>query len=46
MGVQFSAIELEQMRRIKGAFDPDWLLNPSKVFPLLEVATPALANAA
>ena len=46
MGVQFSAIELEQMRRIKGAFDPDWLLNPSKVFPLQEVATPALANAA
>ena len=22
------------MRRIKSAFDPDWLLNPSKVFPL------------
>ena len=21
-------------RRIKSAFDPDWLLNPSKVFPL------------
>jgi glycolate oxidase len=36
MGVQFSEIELEQMRRIKSAFDPDWLLNPAKVFPLRE----------
>jgi glycolate oxidase len=34
MGVQFTAIELDQMRRIKSAFDPDWLLNPAKVFPL------------
>jgi glycolate oxidase len=35
MSVQFSAAELAQMRAIKSAFDPDWLLNPSKVFPLL-----------
>jgi glycolate oxidase len=34
MGVQFSEIELDQQRRIKSAFDPQWLLNPSKVFPL------------
>jgi glycolate oxidase len=34
MGVQFSAYELEQMRQLKTAFDPDWLLNPGKVFPL------------
>ncbi|MBN8929347.1 MAG: FAD-binding oxidoreductase [Rhodospirillales bacterium 69-11] len=34
MPVQFAAHELEQQRRIKSAFDPDWLLNPSKVFPL------------
>ena len=34
MGVQFTDIELDQMRRIKSAFDPDWLLNPAKVFPL------------
>ena len=34
MGVQFSEYELEQMRRLKTAFDPDWLLNPGKVFPL------------
>jgi glycolate oxidase len=35
MPVQFSAIELEQQRRIKSAFDPQWLLNPNKVFPLV-----------
>jgi glycolate oxidase len=45
MGVQFSETELDQQRRIKSAFDPDWLLNPSKVFPLKlpASATPALA---
>lgn len=41
MHVQFSEIELEQQRRIKSAFDPAWLLNPSKVFPLKP--EPALA---
>ena len=35
---------LEQQRRIKSAFDPDWLLNPSKVFPLR--APPAVPRAA
>ncbi|MBS0644456.1 MAG: FAD-linked oxidase C-terminal domain-containing protein [Acetobacteraceae bacterium] len=34
MTVQFTQQELDQQRRIKSAFDPDWLLNPSKVFPL------------
>ena len=34
MGYQFSEPELERQRRIKSAFDPDWLLNPAKVFPL------------
>ena len=34
MGVQFTEVELEQQRRVKSAFDPGWLLNPSKVFPL------------
>jgi glycolate oxidase len=38
MGAQFNAGELDQQRRIKSAFDPQWLLNPSKVFPLLEGA--------
>ena len=35
MPVQFAAHELQQQRMIKSAFDPGWLLNPSKVFPLL-----------
>ncbi|MCF3947451.1 FAD-binding protein [Acidiphilium sp. AL] len=34
MGVQFTDTELDQQRRIKTAFDPDWLLNTAKVFPL------------
>jgi glycolate oxidase len=34
MPVQFAEHELEQQRRLKSAFDPNWLLNPSKVFPL------------
>ncbi|MCB8879617.1 FAD-binding protein [Acidisoma cellulosilytica] len=32
---QFTEIELDQQRAIKSAFDPDWLLNPAKVFPLV-----------
>jgi glycolate oxidase len=38
MTAQFSSSELDQMRGIKSAFDPGWLLNPSKVFPLSEHA--------
>ncbi len=38
MGVQFTDPELAQQRRIKDAFDPGWLLNPNKVFPLLPQA--------
>jgi glycolate oxidase len=34
MRVQFSEADLAQQMRIKAAFDPDWLLNPGKVFPL------------
>jgi glycolate oxidase len=34
MNVQFTEAELDQQRRVKSAFDPEWLLNPSKVFPL------------
>jgi glycolate oxidase len=43
MPVQFTAIELDQQRRIKSAFDPEWLLNPSKVFPLLPEPAAVLA---
>jgi glycolate oxidase len=38
MGTQFTAIDLDQQRRIKSAFDPGWLLNPAKVFPLQPAA--------
>ncbi len=38
MPVQFTPTELDQQRRIKTAFDPDWLLNPHKVFPLVPAA--------
>jgi len=31
---QFSELDLVQQTRIKTAFDPGWLLNPAKVFPL------------
>lgn len=38
MGVQFTPVELDQQRRVKSAFDPGWLLNPNKVFPLVAAA--------
>jgi glycolate oxidase len=31
---QFSAVDLEAQMRVKSVFDPAWLLNPAKVFPL------------
>ena len=34
MRVQFNATDLAQQMRIKTVFDPKWLLNPAKVFPL------------
>ncbi|MDO5630992.1 MAG: FAD-linked oxidase C-terminal domain-containing protein [Paracoccus sp. (in: a-proteobacteria)] len=34
MDVQFTTDDLEAQMRIKDAFDPRWLLNPAKVFPL------------
>lgn len=34
MSVQFSAADLEAQMRVKDVFDPKWLLNPAKVFPL------------
>lgn len=33
---QFSETDLLVQMRIKWVFDPDWLLNPAKVFPLAE----------
>ena len=34
MGVQFDAVDLEAQMAVKDVFDPAWLLNPAKVFPL------------
>jgi glycolate oxidase len=34
MRLQYTDADLEQQMRVKAAFDPDWLLNPGKVFPL------------
>jgi len=31
---QFGEADLEQQMRVKDVFDPGWLLNPAKVFPL------------
>jgi len=34
MNVQFAPADLEAQLRVKDVFDPKWLLNPAKVFPL------------
>jgi len=34
MSAQFSEADLEAQMRVKDVFDPAWLLNPAKVFPL------------
>ncbi len=34
MAVQYGPDDLEAQMRVKDAFDPRWLLNPAKVFPL------------
>lgn len=34
METQFAPADLEAQMRVKDVFDPEWLLNPAKVFPL------------
>jgi glycolate oxidase len=34
MHVQYAADDLEAQMAVKDVFDPSWLLNPAKVFPL------------
>ena len=34
MGVQYAQADIEAQMRVKDVFDPGWLLNPAKVFPL------------
>ena len=33
-GDQYAPEDLEAQMRVKDVFDPAWLLNPAKVFPL------------
>ena len=39
MGVQYGPADLEAQMRVKDVFDPAWLLNPCKVFPLAASST-------
>jgi glycolate oxidase len=39
MSVQFAPGDMEAQMRVKDVFDPKWLLNPAKVFPLTSSAT-------
>ncbi len=34
MNDQYNEVDIAQQMRVKTVFDPDWLLNPGKVFPL------------
>jgi glycolate oxidase len=46
MAYQYTTADLEQQMRVKAAFDPRWLLNTGKVFPLdLQEKFSALARA-
>lgn len=40
---QFEPVDLESQMAVKDVFDPAWLLNPAKVFPLASSATRRLA---
>ncbi|MBV1862794.1 MAG: FAD-binding protein [Rhodobacteraceae bacterium] len=42
---QFSAQDLEVQLKVKDVFDPAWLLNPAKVFPLVATAARRLEAA-
>ena len=41
MAVQYNDADLAAQMRLKSVFDPDWLLNPAKVFPLQGRPVPA-----
>ena len=42
---QYAEIDLEAQMRVKDVFDPSWLLNPAKVFPLASSAARRTARA-
>ena len=39
MGAQFTDADMEAQMKVKDVFDPAWLLNPAKVFPLASSRT-------
>ena len=39
MALQYAPDDLEAQLRVKDVFDPRWLLNPAKVFPLATSAS-------
>ena len=43
MAVQFAPADMEAQMRVKDVFDPKWLLNPAKVFPL-DITAPRRAG--
>ena len=46
MPCQFTPEDLAQQMRVRATFDPDWLLNPAKVFPLEGRVSPVAKAAA
>lgn len=42
---QFNTADLDQQMRVRAVFDPGWLMNPAKVFPLEGRAEPVLEAA-
>jgi glycolate oxidase len=44
MDVQFAPHDLEAQMRVKDVFDPGWLLNPAKIFPLPATAARRAMN--
>lgn len=46
LGIQLTADEIALMKRIKGAFDPNGILNPGKIFPDEVIEPPAVYGAA
>ncbi|MFZ1814624.1 MAG: FAD-linked oxidase C-terminal domain-containing protein [Rhizobiaceae bacterium] len=44
MGVQYTDADMEVQMNVKDVFDPDWLLNPAKVFPMENSLSRRLRN--
>ncbi|MGB0844113.1 MAG: FAD-linked oxidase C-terminal domain-containing protein [Alphaproteobacteria bacterium] len=46
MRLQFNSVDLAQQKGLKTVFDPNWLMNPHKVFPLEDAPTNLKLDAA